>query len=195
MTRDPRDIMLSQKNKWKTYFLGTWNMPVREAIRAWMNYHPILIARLWVAAIRQSKRFAEHPRFTSIRFEDLVQQPSETLKSLCRFLEIDYEAGMLQVEQIGSSTRKDDARKIGVDSGRAGSWRRGGLTSFEVAVCEHVAGREMTDLGYQSSGAKLSLIRYYGSMLALAFKGTVSLLMNWSRTRNLAQTLRRRLGV
>lgn len=46
MVRDPRDVLLSQKYKWKIRFLGANNIPYREVLRCWANYHPIAIAKL-----------------------------------------------------------------------------------------------------------------------------------------------------
>ena len=44
MIRDPRDVMLSQKNKWKRRFLGAKQIPLREVVRSYVNYNPILIS-------------------------------------------------------------------------------------------------------------------------------------------------------
>ena len=44
IVRDPRDVLLSQKNKWRRRFLGARNIPLTEAIRAWANlYHCALV--------------------------------------------------------------------------------------------------------------------------------------------------------
>jgi len=40
MIRDPRDILLSQKGKWKRRFLGAGSIPLREALRAWVKLPP-----------------------------------------------------------------------------------------------------------------------------------------------------------
>nr|MCR5854169.1 sulfotransferase [Thermodesulfobacteriota bacterium] len=50
MLRDPRAVLLSQKNKWKMKFLGHKNMPLKEALRSWINYHPYTISKLWNSA-------------------------------------------------------------------------------------------------------------------------------------------------
>ena len=42
LVRDQRDVLLSQKNKWKRRFLGAKSIPLIEAIRSFVNYHPIL---------------------------------------------------------------------------------------------------------------------------------------------------------
>lgn len=46
MIRDPRSVLLSQKNKWRRKFMGDDSMPLLEALRVWINYHPITISKL-----------------------------------------------------------------------------------------------------------------------------------------------------
>ena len=45
LVRDQRDVLLSQKNKWRRKFLGANQIPFFEALRSYINYHPILIAK------------------------------------------------------------------------------------------------------------------------------------------------------
>ena len=47
MIRDPRDVLLSQKRKWKRRFLGGSDLPIKEMLRDWMklssdNHQPYL---------------------------------------------------------------------------------------------------------------------------------------------------------
>ena len=46
MVRDQRDVLLSQKNKWKRRSLGASAIPLSEAIRSYINYHPILSSKI-----------------------------------------------------------------------------------------------------------------------------------------------------
>lgn len=50
MIRDPRDVVLSQRSKWRRRFLGGASIPVVEDIRTWCNYHPWLVSRFGLAA-------------------------------------------------------------------------------------------------------------------------------------------------
>lgn len=193
MVRDPRDVLLSQKNKWRRRFLGARNIPLREALRAWVNYHPYTIAKLWVAAVRTSKNFRDEKRFASIRFEDLVTHPDKTVRKLCEFVGVPFEGAMLDVPQIGSSTGKDRPDAKGIDAGRSGSWRKGGLTDVELVICERVATEEMLELGYQIDARTVSFLKRMLSMSIFFVKISLALLLNLRRTRNLLETLRRRL--
>ena len=53
MVRDPRDVLLSQKNKWKRKFLGANDIPFFELLRARFNYHPYTISKMWKTAVNR----------------------------------------------------------------------------------------------------------------------------------------------
>jgi hypothetical protein len=158
-----------------------------------VNYHPYTIARLWLAASRTARRFEGHPRFCSIRFEDLIQQPDAVVRTLCEFAGIEFEPSMLEVPQVGSSIGKDNPDRIGIAPGRSGNWRNGGLTPAEVAICQHVVGEEMVRRGYAAEPVALPIWRKGVSMTVFACKAVLALLLNLHRTRNLVETLKRRL--
>lgn len=194
MVRDPRDVLLSQKNKWRRRFLGAKNIPLTEAFRSWANYHPYTISKLWGVALRAAAQFEEHSRFISIRFEDLLQQPVSTITRLTEFTGIDFESGMMDVPQVGSSTGHDCPNRRGINSGRFGGWRRGGLTPTELNICQRVAAEEMLHCGYAMEAVSASVWRHWGSMCFFAGKIFLALLLNLGRTKNLRETLKRRLG-
>lgn len=194
MVRDPRDVLLSQKNKWRRRFLGARNIPLREAFRSWANYHPYVMARLWGAAVRQAERMADHPRFVSVRFETLLAQPRDTLDELCRFAGLQIEAQMLEVPQIGSSSGEDHPERIGVNAARIGAWQQGGLQAQEIATCQRVAGAEMQRQGYAITPVSPSLTARLRENVMLPIKGGVALMLNLHRTKNLFGSLRRRFG-
>ena len=73
--RDPRDVLLSQKLKWKRRYLGAKSIPLREAIRSRINYHPIIISKLWNSSIRLLDRLPADVRIHKICFEELLRKP------------------------------------------------------------------------------------------------------------------------
>lgn len=194
MVRDPRDVLLSQKNKWRRRFLGAANIPLSEAFRAWANYHPYIISKLWASAVRTASRFENHPNVASIRFEDLLQEPEATVKQLCDFCGINFESGMLDIPQIGSSSGLDRPEIRGISKERIGAWNKGGLSSFEVDICQRVAGNEMRSSGYPIRPVKVLSLRRWACMGECFLKAGGALLLNLSRTKNLKETIKRRLG-
>ena len=89
MVRDPRDVLLSQKRKWKRRFLGGTHATWYETIRAWTNYHPLTISKLWNSAIRAREQVKDK-RVMSVQFESLLQNPDQTIESICQFLQIAF---------------------------------------------------------------------------------------------------------
>ena len=103
LVRDPRDILLSQKKKWKRRYFGASEIPLKESIRSFFNYHPITISKIWNAAINTIKD-NEDSRIKTIFFENFITNPEKIMKDICQFLEIGFDSNMLKVPNIGSST-------------------------------------------------------------------------------------------
>lgn len=192
MIRDPRDVLLSQKRRWKRRFLGHRNLPWREVFRYWFNYHPITIARLWNSAIRAADFHKDHPQVCQLRFEDLLEAPEEKVKELCDFTGLKYHEKMVNVPQIGSSTGVDYPEKKGIDPKVAGRWKKGGLTPVEIYLCQRITRENMSLHGYPTSDIKPPLIPLILALITFPLKLTVAFFMNLGRMRNVIETLKRR---
>jgi exopolysaccharide biosynthesis WecB/TagA/CpsF family protein len=153
LVRDPRAVMASQKNRWRRRKLAADGraVPRYEAVRVWVNYHPYTVGRLWAQATRAALELAQHPRVTILRYEDLVQHPERTVRTLCERLGISYDPAMLDVAQVNSSHQSSagGARK-GMHSDAIDRWRHA-LTSGETAVTEQLCGPLMRRFGYEAA--------------------------------------------
>ena len=98
---------------------------------------------------------------TLLRYEDLVLNPEETVRSLCAFLEEDFYPEMLSFYKDSSRYMKAEAaesfnkaatRPISAD--RLHKWKDK-LTEADVARIEAVCGRQMQEFGYPSEGSRL----------------------------------------
>lgn len=192
LIRDPRDVLLSQKNKWRTYFHGSWDMPVIEAVRVWANYHPLLIAKLWVACVVRSERYATDSRVLSLRFEDLIAHPDGTVRQICEHVGVAYQASMLEIADIGSSVKKDKAGAIGINKEASARWRQGGLSSVELGICGLECAEKMASYGYISEVPRFAKLYYWLSVPSLLGKGVLSVLLNLSRNKNIIGSIRKR---
>ncbi|HXW09182.1 MAG TPA: WecB/TagA/CpsF family glycosyltransferase, partial [Steroidobacteraceae bacterium] len=151
LVRDPRAVMASQKNRWRRRKLAANGdaQPRYESVREWVNYHPYTAGRLWAHATRAALELAEHPRVTLVRYEDLVQHPEQTVRSLCARLGLKFDPAMLDVTQVNSShhSATGGAHK-GMRVDAIDRWR-GELTRAEIAITEQIGGPLLRRFGYQ----------------------------------------------
>jgi hypothetical protein len=162
MMRDPRAVMASQKQRWKRRRNATdkRSVPRSHTMRTWINYHPYTMARLWRGASAIVRRLRTHPRFSVVRFEDLLGNPEATLRDLCERVRMDYDPAMQNVGQINSSHQSSvgGARK-GFHRDAIDKWKTE-LSPTEISITERYCGSLMEDFGYpvQAAGKK----RWYG---------------------------------
>ncbi len=192
--RDPRDVMLSQKNRWRRRFLTDSKIPIKRSLVAWGSYHPSMTSRLWGAVMRQADKLKVSDRFFEIKYEQLLQDPEKGLKLLCRQLGINYESSMLNVRREGSSANQDETFSFGFDASRIGAWKIGGLSSTEIEICEKRLSVIMEYRGYECSNSRASILGRVCAAFSLPFKILANLIMNTRRFQSLSKTIIRRLN-
>ena len=195
MVRDPRDVLLSQKYKWKIRFLGASNIPYREAIRAWTNYHAITISKLWNVAVNSAAKY-DSDRLITIRFEDLITQPEKIIRQVCKFAELEFAPEMLQVSQSEggvSSHKKIAPGQKGIDSKATGKWKKGGLSKTEMYLCQQITKENMQRHNYTIEPIKANPIRVVLSWLFLPIKLALAVMFNLQRMKNIIEEIKKRL--
>ncbi|NJN27498.1 MAG: sulfotransferase [Cyclobacteriaceae bacterium] len=193
MVRDPRDVVLSQKYKWKRRFLGAKNIPLSESLRSWINYHPITISRLWRENFRILDTHEKHPSVLVIKFESLIYQPEIELHKICDFIGVEFSEKMMNVAFKGSSN-KADKNLQGIQK-NTGNWRSGGLTKSEIFLTQIICQQEMNRLGYEMCGVKPNKVRLFFCKLAFPFKLSSSLILNLHRMKNIRESLTKRISL
>lgn len=193
MIRDPRSVLLSQKNRWRRGRFANTKVPLIWAARSWSNYHPYTTSLMWASASRRARSFASHPRFHIVQYETLLKAPAETISALCANLGLPYTAAMLNVAQIGSSSGHDRPDQFGVDVSRIDAWEFGGLSDGEIRLCERTTSAEMAAWDYRMSGKTSSPLTQAGFMIGFVVKSATALMLNFRRFKNLGETIRRRL--
>lgn len=194
MVRDPRDVLLSQKNRWKRRKLGAKGTPWWNALRTWAGYHPETISLLWRSGVAAGDRFGDDPRVCVLRFEDLLNEPETELKRVCETVGLDYDAAMLNVPRVGSSHQQDQKHERGLDPGAAGRWRAGGLTRSELVICQRLTREHMQRHGYDIEPVDASRLALAWYKLTWVFKSGLALALNIWRIRNLKESIKRRLS-
>lgn len=195
MVRDPRDILLSQKKKWKRWYFGSRGMPLMEAVRVFINYHPVTISKLWNSAINTAEKFSGDDRMLTLRYEDLITEPEKYINNVCDFIGISFEAGMFAIPTGGSSHAKDDTSdQTGIIRDRVGNWKKGGLDAAEIFICQKMTGSIMKRYGYSLIAVKPNPLKLIFYLISFPFKIAVALILNFSRMRNVIETVKRRLN-
>ena len=194
MVRDPRAVLLSQKNKWRRRSLGESDLPRSEVVRSWSNYHPLVTARIWRGAVDAADA-VDDSRVLTVRFEDLVGDAEHQVAAVAAHCGIEFADDMLDVPQESSSLESDEPGARGLRGGVAEAWRtHGGLSDAEITLCESVAGEAMRRHDYEliaPSDATLGRIGWYA---ALPVKLGVAGVMNARQIGNPVTMIRRRLA-
>lgn len=188
IVRDPRDVLLSQKRKWKRASQGADFIPPKETIRAYFNYHPYTISKIWNAVERK----AIQDKLFTVRYEDVIAQPEKSIAAICDVCGIAYEAGMEQVKITGSSSTKDTG-ELGLNKERLYAWKRGGLDSSELFICRRINDRLMQHWNYESHSVFPNPFYLLYDVIYFPIHIGVALLLNLSRQRNLWSAIKRRL--
>ena len=195
MVRDPRDVLLSQKYKWKIRFLGANNIPYREAIRSWANYHAITVSKLWNVNLSSASKY-QNNRVLTVRFEDLITQPEKIIRQVCLFTNLKFTPEMLQVSQSEggvSSHKKIVTGTKGIDSKATGKWKQGGLTKTEIYLCQQITKENMQKHNYTIELIEANPINIALSCSFLPIKLTLAILFNLQRLKNIVEEIKKRI--
>ena len=148
LARDPRDILLSQKNKWKQYRSVKDGAHIREMLRAWANYHPILLSQMWKQAMIAASQFNHNDRVKLIHFEELLNNSKQITEDICQFVGIHFDEKMLEVPASRSPLSKNDGIARGISAAPIARWKTM-LHNTDIFWCQQVAGKQMLNLGYE----------------------------------------------
>jgi hypothetical protein len=159
LIRDGRDVALSQ------------------AERALDGQEPEIteVAERWQRRIETARAHsADLDDYLEVRYEDLVGDPEATLRRICGFLELPYDAKMLEYHRRAAGRLTEMDRDLGSgengpirtagerlaghamtssppSTDRCGRWREE-MPAAEEAEFERVAGGLLADLGYETLG-------------------------------------------
>lgn len=193
--RDPRDVLLSQKNRWRRRSYASKTYPLRESIRNWVNYHPLSISLLWKSGINAWRKFENHPRVHSLRFEDLLEDPEQTIRQICERINVEYIPQMLEIPQIGSSHGVDHQDHLGVKKENAGRWQHAGNKDIaDLSMCQSIVKREMVALNYPPEEFSINPLIYMWIAALWPIKNLLAVVLNAQKSRSLLDFIRRRLG-
>lgn len=192
LVRDPRAIMLSQKNKWKRRKMGATFITAKEAFRLRINYHPITMSKLWQSAIKAALQNAQYKEMISIKFEDVLQHPQQTLQKICNHIGINFEAKMLDIP-LASSSNESDVAQFGIKKERADTWMNGGLSNTEIAICEAINKKYLEKFDYKFTNYKVNYFEAFFWLLIFPIKLGLAFFLNLNRMKSIGETIKKRL--
>ena len=191
MVRDQRDVLLSQKKKWKRRFLGSSSIPLSEAIRSYINYHPILTAKVWNSSLKYSTEFKDNKRVKIVKFEDLLVNPIGVIKNLCQFLGIDYNPEMLKVPVVGSSTQQDVKNQLLIDISKKEKWKNGGLNSAEIYLSQLASNSMMRKFKYDLEKFRFPPVLTLFYLISFPIKLILAFILNIKRMGNIVEVIKK----
>ncbi|MFO1468548.1 MAG: sulfotransferase [Steroidobacteraceae bacterium] len=167
MVRDGRDCAASFARRWKR--------------------QPELTIFRWKKVVLAGRRQGEAlsaGSYREVRYEDLTAQPEATLRSLCDFLGLPFDAAILESAQPYLQGAGEGGRSLRENSGK---WRR----QFDERLqrrLERIAGRVLASCGYQTNApdadvnppgwkrrywSAAEILRQYGREIGLKLKGDI----------------------
>jgi hypothetical protein len=152
IVRDPRDVLSSKKTRRET----VWTTKrYDEKQRAWKNlekaYDPLWDALSWKSAVEAGIAAGRKYRasYYRMRYEDLVADPEGEIRRLCAFLEMKFEAGMLDVPSgQPAAAEAMETRGRGVAKDSIARWRQV-MSGPELGLIQAITAREMRILRYE----------------------------------------------
>lgn len=151
IVRDPRAVLASKKTRRETALAGGFPADVLQFKRNEKAYDPLWDSLSWKAAIQAGldaqKRYAL--QLVTVRYEDLVSQPEETVKAICECIGLPFEAQMLKVKRSNTAYAKPRQWKEGSISIQSREKWRGLLAGGDLSICQRVTRVEMTHYGYE----------------------------------------------
>lgn len=201
MVRDPRAVVTSyrdwKKQEKKLDFEDDSEYKQksdRSHNRARKSYNILLISMLWCSAINAAvaaqKQFGSQ-RVRIQRYEDLVSAPETQLRDLAAWLDVDYDASMLEIPMHNSSFGQGQQSK-GLSSESVHRWRQK-LTNTEIGIVQTCCGRMLTDAGYEREPVRTPYVLLAWKWLTLPFAAVQATAVNYRRIGNLPAFIWRRL--
>ena len=192
MVRDQRDVLLSQKNKWKRRFLGASKIPLSEAIRSYINYHPILTSKVWNSSLEHTAKYFDNERVKIVKFEELLAKSESVVKDICNFLAIEFHPQMLNVSVVGSSTEQDNKDSFLIDSSKIEKWKKGGLNSAEIYLSQLTSHKMMSKFSYYLEKFQLPPLLSVFYIITFPVKLGLAFLLNIKRMGNMVEVINKR---
>tara|TARA_B110000977_G_C11008421_1_gene466697 strand:- start:342 stop:1352 length:1011 start_codon:yes stop_codon:yes gene_type:complete len=146
--RDPRDVFSAIKDGFESYYATNGEEFGTVLQSVLFRYQVDYLAYLKFSEARPDS-------VRSIKFEDLVTEPEPVLRGLCKFIEIPFDASMLEPTDGNLAFQGNTYGNLEIPSGKitsknVGRWTER-LSGDEVEIIEFFLGDALEGLGYAKS--------------------------------------------
>ncbi|MCK8465068.1 sulfotransferase [Aliiroseovarius sp. S1339] len=193
MVRDPRAVVASYRD-WHS---GDETVDAGQKLdqqRARKSYHIVLASLMWRAATNaalQARQKHGPDRVKIVLYEDIVNEPEEAVRDVAEWLGLKFSSNLLAVPLHNSSVMKVD-HGAGISSTPKNRWRQV-LSDREIGVIQHVVGKCLTDVGFDSEDVKVSRLNVAMSYATLPYSVIQAAQANKDRYSSLPKYALRRL--
>jgi len=194
MIRDPRDVLVSRKKKWRQYGLRIEPVPLHRTIRTWVHYHPISSSFLWKSAVKAAQPYVNDGPVYQLKFEDLLSNPEAEIQQVCDFIGISYLDTLLKIPVVGSSFLKEKPVETGIDKSRTANWQNGGLNSAELYINQKVTSKIMKTYGYKPAKVFPNPVLLVFYAVTLPVRIFLTFLIHKKHFKNMKESIKRRLA-
>lgn len=150
LVRDPRAALASRKHRRTDEWLDAKEASEEVATDRVTNYDPVIDSYLWresVSSTDDAKRvFPE--RILTVRYEDMVSEPEQTLRQICDFLGLAFRPEMLDVGWVNATSRTQENAGDSISKAAVDKWRTS-LTPEEIFVSQSILRSDMQRYGYE----------------------------------------------
>jgi len=137
IVRDPRDTYCSIRHSARTDKPG------------WARFTPNRAAIDWRESILCGKRWRDSAeRYFELKYEDLVLDPQQVLRSILLFIDEPWDSQLLDPEADDTDVRRQKIRRDQIVTTSIGRWKEE-LIPSEVEEIQSVSGAFMVELGYE----------------------------------------------
>ena len=149
LVRDPRAALASRKHRRTDEWLDAKEAQEQVSPDRTTNFDPLIDSYMWKESIDSARDARRNfpGRVLSVRYEDMVARPEETIRHIARFLDVPFRPEFLQVGWINATTKDAANAADGISKAAVDRWKQS-LSPQEIYVCQIALRREMKEFGY-----------------------------------------------
>jgi len=132
--RDGRDCALSMLHR-------------KHDLKIFNVYHAAQVWKQYVDAGQETGQQLPENRYFELRYEDLIDDPEDTMRKTCQFIGEEFEQSMVEFEKSKDPKSKTPMLSKSVQKKNAEKWRTR-MSAWDIRICESVAGSTLEKNGY-----------------------------------------------